>query len=74
MRAKEITGKLETITDEPSTVRAVYLRPPSTRVSTTGLIVDELVRIPVDDNGNFVKKIAYGAGILVLVGEGGLHR
>ncbi|AEG84639.1 hypothetical protein [Corynebacterium ulcerans] len=56
MRAKEITGKLETITDEPSTVRAVYLRPPSTRVSTTGLIVDELVRIPVDDNGNFVKK------------------
>ncbi|MGQ7161422.1 hypothetical protein ACQZET_08810 [Corynebacterium diphtheriae] len=63
----KITGKLETIISTPSAVREVWLRPPSTRPSTTGLIVDEPVRVIVDEAGEFTADIAPGAAVLVLV-------
>ncbi|OWN22816.1 hypothetical protein [Corynebacterium diphtheriae] len=62
-----LKGKLETITRTPSAVREVWLRPPSTRPSTTGLIVDEPVRVIVDEAGEFTADIAPGAAVLVLV-------
>ncbi|MHC9836209.1 hypothetical protein ACQX01_12200 [Corynebacterium diphtheriae] len=62
-----VKGKLETITRTPSAVREVWLRPPSTRPSTTGLIVDEPVRVIVDEAGEFTADIAPGAAVLVLV-------
>ncbi|AKN59598.2 hypothetical protein [Corynebacterium phage LGCM-V6] len=64
----KITGKLETITNAPSAVREVWLRPPSTRPSGTGLIVDEPVRIIINEAGGFTATIAPGAAVLVLVG------
>ncbi|WP_052659097.1 hypothetical protein [Corynebacterium diphtheriae] len=70
----KITGKLETITSTPSAVREVWLRPPSTRPSTTGLIVDEPVRVIVDESGEFTADIAPGAGVLLLVGPAGMTR
>ncbi|MHD0252651.1 hypothetical protein ACQZES_05580 [Corynebacterium diphtheriae] len=70
----KITGKLETITSTPSAVREVWLRPPSTRPSTTGLIVDEPVRVIVDESGEFTANIAPGAGVLLLIGPAGMTR
>ncbi|MDT9407928.1 phage tail fiber repeat family protein [Corynebacterium rouxii] len=63
-----VKGKLETITRTPSAVREVWLRPPSTRPSTTGLIVDEPVRIAVNGSGDFTATVTPGAAVLVLVG------
>lgn len=42
--------------------------PPATRPSGTGLIVDEPVRVVVDDRGEFSATIATGMAVLVLVG------
>ncbi|CAB0926822.1 hypothetical protein [Corynebacterium diphtheriae] len=69
-----VKGKLETITRTPSAVREVWLRPPSTRPSTTGLIVDEPVRVIVDEAGEFTADIAPGAGVLLLIGPAGMTR
>lgn len=69
-----VKGKLETITRTPSAVREVWLRPPSTRPSTTGLIVDEPVRVIVDESGEFTADIAPGAGVLLLIGPAGMAR
>lgn len=68
----KITGKLETITRTPSAVREVWLRPPSTRPGATGLIVDEPVRVIVDESGEFTADIAPGAGVLLLIGPAGM--
>ncbi|VZH85302.1 phage tail fiber repeat family protein [Corynebacterium rouxii] len=70
----KITGKLKTITDSPSSVREVWLRPPATRPSGTGLIVDEPVRVIVDESGEFTANIAPGAGVLLLIGPAGMTR
>lgn len=70
----KVTGKLETITSTPSAVREVWLRPPSTRPGTTGLIVDEPVRVIVDESGEFTATIAPGAGVLLLIGPAGMTR
>ncbi|CAB0896368.1 hypothetical protein FRC0418_00670 [Corynebacterium diphtheriae] len=70
----KITGKLETITRTPSAVREVWLRPPSTRPGATGLIVDEPVRVIVDESGEFTADIAPGAGVLLLIGPAGMVR
>lgn len=70
----KITGKLETITSTPSAVREVWLRPPSTRPGNTGLIVDEPVRVIVDESGEFTANIAPGAGVLLLIGPAGMTR
>lgn len=70
----KITGKLETITSTPSAVREVWLRPPSTRPGATGLIVDEPVRVIVDESGEFTANIAPGAGVLLLIGPAGMTR
>lgn len=70
----KITGKLETITNSPSAVREVWLRPPSTRPGTTGLIVDEPVRVIVSESGEFTANIAPGAGVLLLIGPAGMTR
>ncbi|CAB0927472.1 hypothetical protein FRC0470_02043 [Corynebacterium diphtheriae] len=70
----KITGKLETITRTPSAVREVWLRPPSTRPGATGLIVDEPVRVIVDESGEFTADIAPGAGVLLLIGPAGMTR
>lgn len=70
----KVTGKLETITSTPSAVREVWLRPPSTRPGATGLIVDEPVRVIVDESGEFTAEIAPGAGVLLLIGPAGMTR
>lgn len=70
----KITGKLETITRTPSAVREVWLRTPSTRPGATGLIVDEPVRVIVDESGEFTADIAPGAGVLLLIGPAGMTR
>ncbi|CAB0520260.1 hypothetical protein CIP100629_01830 [Corynebacterium diphtheriae] len=64
----KVTGKLETITSTPSAVREVWIRPPSTRPGAEGLIVDEPVRVIVDESGEFTANIAPGAAVLVLIG------
>ncbi|MHC9639236.1 hypothetical protein ACQXY8_11555 [Corynebacterium diphtheriae] len=63
-----VKGKLSTITESPSSIREVWIRPPSTRQGAEGLIVDEPVRIIVDEHGEFTATIAPGAAVLVLVG------
>ncbi|MHC9739867.1 hypothetical protein ACQXYJ_11570 [Corynebacterium diphtheriae] len=63
-----VKGKLSTITESPSSIREVWIRPPSTRQGAEGLIVDEPVRITVDEHGEFTATIAPGAAVLVLVG------
>ncbi|MHC9953208.1 hypothetical protein ACQX3A_11505 [Corynebacterium diphtheriae] len=63
-----VKGKLSTITESPSSIREVWIRPPSTRQGAEGLIVDEPVRITVDEHGEFTANIAPGAAVLVLVG------
>lgn len=55
-------------------MREVWLRPPSTRPGSTGLIVDEPVRVIVDEAGEFTATIAPGAGVLLLIGPAGMTR
>lgn len=55
-------------------MREVWLRPPSTRPGSTGLIVDEPVRVIVDESGEFTAEIAPGAGVLLLIGPAGMTR
>ncbi|WP_368267085.1 hypothetical protein [Corynebacterium ulcerans] len=64
----KVQGKLSTITKQPSRIREVWLRPVATRPGDGGLIVDEPVRITVDDRGQFSVDVAAGAAVLVLVG------
>ncbi|CAB0627325.1 hypothetical protein ACQQ6Z_10700 [Corynebacterium diphtheriae] len=64
----KLTGKLKTITEYPSAVREVLLRAPRTRTNGKAVIVDEPVRITVDEAGEFTADIAPGAAVLVLVG------
>lgn len=64
----KLTGKLKTITEYPSAVREVLLRAPRTRTNGKAVIVDEPVRITVDEAGEFTVDIAPGAAVLVLVG------
>ncbi|AEX66374.1 laminin subunit beta-2 [Corynebacterium diphtheriae C7 (beta)] len=64
----KLTGKLKTITEYPSAVREVLLRAPRTRTAGKAVIVDEPVRIIVDEHGAFTATIAPGAAVLVLVG------
>ncbi|CAB0733276.1 hypothetical protein FRC0129_00254 [Corynebacterium diphtheriae] len=64
----KLTGKLKTITEYPSAVREVLLRAPRTRTAGKAVIVDEPVRITVDEHGEFTATIAPGAAVLVLVG------
>ncbi|CAB0673461.1 hypothetical protein FRC0268_00272 [Corynebacterium diphtheriae] len=64
----KLTGKLKTITEYPSAVREVLLRAPRTRTAGKAVIVDEPVRITVDEAGEFTADIAPGAAVLVLVG------
>ncbi|MHC9889452.1 hypothetical protein ACQX19_07875 [Corynebacterium diphtheriae] len=64
----KLTGKLKTITEYPSAVREVLLRAPRTRTAGKAVIVDEPVRITVDEHGEFTADIAPGAAVLVLVG------
>ncbi|OLN15564.1 hypothetical protein BUE64_06760, partial [Corynebacterium diphtheriae subsp. lausannense] len=63
-----LAGKLETITNTPSRVREVLLRATRTRTAGKAVIVDEPVRITVDEHGEFTATIAPGAAVLVLVG------
>ncbi|AWR15539.1 hypothetical protein CIP107577_00130 [Corynebacterium diphtheriae] len=63
-----LAGKLETITNTPSRVREVLLRAARTRTAGKAVIVDEPVRITVDEAGEFTADIAPGAAVLVLVG------
>ncbi|MHC9571302.1 hypothetical protein ACQQ65_08380 [Corynebacterium diphtheriae] len=69
-----VKGKLSTITESPSSIREVWIRPPSTRPGAEGLIVDEPVRITVDEHGEFTANIAPGAGVLLLIGPAGMAR
>lgn len=64
----KLTGKLKTITEYPSAVREVLLRAPRTRTAGKAVIVDEPVRITVDEHGEFTATIAPGAAVLVLIG------
>lgn len=64
----KLTGKLKTITEYPSAVREVLLRAPRTRTAGKAVIVDEPVRIIVDEHGEFTADTAPGAAVLVLVG------
>lgn len=61
-------GTLKTITERPSAVREVLLRAPRTRTSGKTVIVDEPVRIAVDESGDFTATVAPGAAVLVLIG------
>lgn len=63
-----LAGKLETITNTPSRVREVLLRAARTRTAGKAVIVDEPVRIAVNDSGEFTANIAPGAAVLVLIG------
>lgn len=69
-----VKGKLSTITERPSSIREVWIRPPSTRPGAEGLIVDEPVRVIVDESGEFTADIAPGAGVLLLIGPAGMTR
>ncbi|MHC9762474.1 hypothetical protein ACQXZF_12145, partial [Corynebacterium diphtheriae] len=69
-----VKGKLSTITESPSSIREVWIRPPSTRPGAEGLIVDEPVRVIVDESGEFTATIAPGAGVLLLIGPAGMAR
>ncbi|MBH5296956.1 hypothetical protein QP992_11315 [Corynebacterium ulcerans] len=69
-----VKGKLSTITERPSLIREVWIRPNSTRPGVEGLIVDEPVRVLVDDSGEFTVDLALGAGVLILIGPGGIGR
>lgn len=69
-----VKGKLSTITESPSSIREVWIRPPSTRPGAEGLIVDEPVRVIVDEAGEFTADIAPGAGVLLLIGPAGMTR
>lgn len=69
-----VKGKLSTITESPSSIREVWIRPPSTRPGAEGLIVDEPVRVIVDESGEFTTNIAPGAGVLLLIGPAGMAR
>lgn len=64
----KLTGTLKTITERPSAVREVLLRAPRTRTSGKTVIVDEPVRIAVDESGDFTATVAPGAAVLVLIG------
>lgn len=64
----KLTGKLKTITEYPSAVREVLLRAPRTRTAGKAVIVDEPVRVIVDEAGEFTATIAPGAAVLVLIG------
>ncbi|CAB0490133.1 hypothetical protein CIP101841_00250 [Corynebacterium diphtheriae] len=63
-----LAGKLETITNTPSGVREVLLRAARTRTAGKAVIVDEPVRVIVDEHGEFTADIAPGAAVLVLAG------
>lgn len=63
-----LAGKLETITNTPSRVREVLLRAARTRTAGKAVIVDEPVRVIVNESGEFTATIAPGAAVLVLVG------
>lgn len=63
-----VQGKLSTITNQPSRIKEVWLRPAATRPGDGELIVDEPVRITVDEHGEFTATIAPGAAVLVLIG------
>ncbi|CAB0542496.1 hypothetical protein CIP107580_00176 [Corynebacterium diphtheriae] len=63
-----LAGKLETIINTPSRGREVLLRAARTRTAGKAVIVDEPVRITVDEAGEFTADIAPGAAVLVLVG------
>lgn len=69
-----VKGKLSTITERPSLIREVWIRPNSTRPGVEGLIVDEPVRVLVDDSGEFTVDLALGAGVLILIAPGGIGR
>ncbi|CAB0876416.1 hypothetical protein FRC0408_00218 [Corynebacterium diphtheriae] len=69
-----VKGKLSTITERPSSIREVWIRPPSTRPGAEGLIVDEPVRVIVSESGEFTADIAPGAGVLLLIGPAGMAR
>lgn len=63
-----LAGKLETITNTPSRVREVLLRAARTRTNGKTVIVDEPVRVIVNESGEFTATIAPGAAVLMLVG------
>lgn len=69
-----VKGKLSTITERPSSIREVWIRPPSTRPRGEGLIVDEPVRVIVNETGEFTADIAPGAGVILLTGPAGMTR
>lgn len=69
-----VKGKLSTITERPSSIREVWIRPPDTRPGGVGLIVKEPARVLVDDSGEFTVDLALGAGVLILIGPGGIGR
>lgn len=63
-----LVGQLETITNTPSRVREVLLRAARTRTNGKTVIVDEPVRVIVNESGEFTATIAPGAAVLMLVG------
>ncbi|CAB0913996.1 hypothetical protein FRC0410_01821 [Corynebacterium diphtheriae] len=63
-----LAGKLETITNTPSRVREVLLRAARTRTNGKTVIVDEPVRVIVNESGEFTATIAPGAAVLMLIG------
>lgn len=69
-----VKGKLSTITERPSSIREVWIRPPSTRPGGVGLIVKEPARVLVDDAGEFTVDLALGSGVLSLIGLEGIGR
>lgn len=69
-----VKGKLSTITEQPSSIREVWIRPPATRPGGVGLIVKEPARVLVDDDGEFTVDLALGSGVLSLIGLEGIGR
>ncbi|MBH5302748.1 hypothetical protein [Corynebacterium ulcerans] len=69
-----VKGKLSTITERPSSIREVWIRPPATRPGGVGLIVKEPARVLVDDDGEFTVDLALGSGVLSLIGLEGIGR
>lgn len=69
-----VKGKLSTITERPSSIREVWIRPPDTRPGGVGLIVKEPARVLVDDSGEFTVDLALGSGVLSLIGLEGIGR
>ncbi|MCF1713000.1 hypothetical protein [Corynebacterium argentoratense] len=62
-----IQGSLKDVTSQAATVREVLIRPTRTRPSGDGLVVDEPVRVQVDEAGAVRLVVEEGPAVLILV-------